>query len=366
MQAKMSIDAARNAIVTYRGRKAVQAESQSLRVTATCEGGHIAEITHKASGVNPLWTPPWPSLEPSIYDAAIYPEYGDTAESGLLAGLMGHSICLDTYGGPSPDEAAAGMPIHGEGPTARYNAEGDNDSFSLRTILPIAQIQFERTVRLATGGAVVVFSETVTNLGASDRPIAWTQHVTLGPPFLARGATQFRASVTKSKVIDFEFGGEQKTGAEFNWPLCPKKDGGVSDLRVYPNETVSGGFTTHLADPSSEHSFFATWSPATKIAFGYVWKRADFPWMCRWEENHLRTGKPWNGATMTCGMEFGVSPVIESRREMVERKSLWGVPAFRWLPAKSSLSASYCAFIMPADSIPESVVWDGHESVQFN
>ena len=32
-----------------------------LRVTVLEEGGHIAEILDKRSGINPLWTPPWPS-----------------------------------------------------------------------------------------------------------------------------------------------------------------------------------------------------------------------------------------------------------------------------------------------------------------
>jgi hypothetical protein len=366
MQAKMSIEASQNAFVLYKGRKSVRAESDNLRVTATTEGGHIAEITHKKTGVNPLWTPPWPSIEPSAYDPAAHaPVYGDTAESPLLAGLMGHSICLDTYGGPSPEEAAAGMPIHGEGPTAHYDADGAGDSISLSATLPLAQVRFERRIRLVPGGSVVSFSESVSNLSACDRPIAWTQHVTLGPPFLAGGATQFRASVTRSKVIDSEFGGQQKTGAEFAWPMCPKKDGSVSDLRVYPADAASGGFTTHLVDPVRDHGFFLAWSPAAKIAFGYVWKRADFPWMCRWEENHLREGAPWNSRTMTCGMEFGISPTIESRRDMVQRNSLWGVPSYRWLPANTTISASYCAFIIPAESVPESAIWDGHESVQL-
>jgi hypothetical protein len=329
------------------------------------EGAHVAEITHKATGVNPLWTPPWPSIEPSLYDAASHPEYGENAESHILAGLMGHNICLDTYGGPSSEEAAAGMPIHGEGPTAKYRESGTRDSISLNATLPMAQIRFERSIRLAPNGAVICFSESVSNLSASDRPIAWTQHVTLGPPFLAKGETQFRASVTQSKVIDSEFGGEQQTGAEFLWPLCPTKGGGVIDLRVYPDAAVSGGFTTHLVDPTHDHAFFLAWSPSAKIVFGYAWKRADFPWMCRWEENHLRTGAPWNGKTMTCALEFGVSPVIESRREMVQRGYLWGVPAYRWLPAKTRINAEYCAFIMAAESAPESAVWDGYESIQL-
>ena len=329
------------------------------------EGAHIAEIMHKESGVTPLWTPPWPSIEPSLYDAASHPEYGGTAESHLLAGIMGHNICLDTYGGPSGEEAAVGMPIHGEAPTAQYLENGTGDSISLTGMLPMAQICFERSIRLAANGSVICFSESVENISASDRPIAWTQHVTLGPPFLAKGETQFRASVTRSKVTDSEFGGDQQTGAEFSWPLCPKKGGGVMDLRVFSDAAVSGGFTTHMVDPTRDHAFFLAWSPRAKVVFGYAWKRADFPWMCRWEENHLRTGAPWNGKTMTCAMEFGVSPEIESRRAMVQRGSLWDVPAYRWLPARTRISADYCAFIMSAESVPESAVWDGHESVQL-
>ena len=44
----------------YRGRRAAAIENNDLRVTVLEEGGHIAEILHKASGVNPLWTPGWP------------------------------------------------------------------------------------------------------------------------------------------------------------------------------------------------------------------------------------------------------------------------------------------------------------------
>jgi len=343
----------------------VRLESKSISITATLEGAHIAEITDKVTSVNPLWTPPWPSIEPSLYDPASHPEYGDSAESHLLAGLMGHNVCLDTYGGPSAEEATAGMPIHGEAPTAKYQENGPAESISLSTTLPIAEISFERNIRLADNGMVICFSESVSNLSSSDRPIAWTQHVTLGPPFLTKGETQFRAAVTRSKVIDSEFGGKQQTGAEFLWPLCPKKGGGVIDLELYPDEAESGGFTTHMVDPIRDHAFFLAWSPRAKIVFGYAWKRADFPWMCRWEENHLRKGAPWNGKTTTCAMEFGVSPTIESRREMVQRGALWGVPAYRWLPAKSCISADYCAFILPAESVPESALWDGHESVRL-
>jgi hypothetical protein len=353
--------------VNFRNRRAVQAENETLRVTATLEGGHVAEILHKPTGVNPLWIPHWESMEPSCYDPARHPEYGAVGEARLLAGIMGHNLCLDTFGMPSEAEVAAGMPVHGEAPVALYKASSDGQSIILESVFEKAQIGFRR--RIDTGGSVVRFTETLENLSPSDRPIAWTQHVTLGPPFLEPGVTRFQVSATQSKVIETEFNddlGPQRKGAEFLWPFCPLKDGTTSDLRVYTSEKVSGGFTAHLMDPAREQAFFLAWSPVTKLLFGYIWKREDFPWLGRWEENHLRTAAPWNGQGLTCGMEFGVSPLLESRRKMVERGQLFGVPACRWLPARERITAEYCAFAVVSDSLPEAVTWDGAHSVRFH
>jgi hypothetical protein len=50
-------------------------------------------------------------------------------------------------------------------------------------------------------------------------------------------------------------------------------------------------------------------------------------------------------------MEFGVSPIPESRRAMIDRGSLFGVPAYRWLPAKGRLTAEYRAVLEPATAV---------------
>ena len=47
-----------------------------MRVTILVEGGHIAEILDKRSGINPLWTPHWDSIEPSTFDASRHASYG--------------------------------------------------------------------------------------------------------------------------------------------------------------------------------------------------------------------------------------------------------------------------------------------------
>ena len=63
------------AMLKYRGRRAVAIENDRVRVTVLEGGGHIAEVLDKRTGVNPLWTPPWPSIEPEAYDPAHHPEY---------------------------------------------------------------------------------------------------------------------------------------------------------------------------------------------------------------------------------------------------------------------------------------------------
>ena len=330
--------------IAYRNRRASQIENDQVRVTVFVEGGHIAEILCKQTGVNPLWTPPWTSIEPSTWDRAKHKDYGDDAESRLLAGISGQNLCLDIFGGPSAEEEAAGLGVHGEGSIVAYALESDGERMTQRARFPLAHLDFERV--LALDGARVIITETVTNLLAVDRPVGWTQHVTLGPPFVAPGATLFTATATKSKVIESDFTdgkGYQETGADFEWPMVPHKNGGSVDLRLYPDLPVSAGYTAHLMDQAKDVANFEAWHPSSKTWLRYEWQCSDFPWLGIWEENCARTQAPWNGKTITRGMEFGVSPMPESRRQMIERGSLFGVPSFRWLPAKSTVTVTYSA-----------------------
>src|SRR3954463_16277223 len=119
----------------YRGRRAAIVENADLRVTVLEEGGHIAEMFDKRSGINPLWTPPWPSIEPSTYVAERHPEYGSGPDAKLLAGIMGHNLCVDIFGGPSREESAAGLTPHGEASVVRYELDVTTDALSMRALL---------------------------------------------------------------------------------------------------------------------------------------------------------------------------------------------------------------------------------------
>jgi hypothetical protein len=353
--------AVHNARGMFRKRRAVAIENAELRLTALVEGGHIAEVFDKRSGLNPLWTPPWPSIEPSTFNSSTHREYGADIDAKLLAGIMGHNLCLDIFGAPTDEEAAAGLTPHGEASVASYDIDtaASGDALTMRADLPLAQIVVER--RIALHERTVRICETITNLAGVDRPIGWTQHVTLGPPFLEKGVTRFEASATKSKTYESAFGAADylRAGAEFNWPQAPRIRAGTSDLRCLAEISSSSAYTAHLMDSRDKHAFFVAFSPTHRLAFGYVWRRDDFPWLGIWEENHSRSSAPWNGKTLARGMEFGVSPFPESRRAMVDRRTLFDVPTYRWLPARGRLDVEYWVIVSGAQRTPEALEWPG-------
>jgi len=81
---------------------------------------------------------------------------------------MGHTLCLDLFGGPSPEEAVAGFTVHGEASVDRHAITESSGQLLQRLTLPMAQLKFERSVQLH--GQYVRIREVVENLSAMNRP----------------------------------------------------------------------------------------------------------------------------------------------------------------------------------------------------
>jgi hypothetical protein len=343
--------------VSFKGRRAVRIENEFLRVTVLKEGGHIAEVFDKRAGVSPLWIPHWTSLEPSAFAREQSDQFGNGTDAKLLAGIMGHNLCLDIFGGPSREETLAGLTVHGEASVDPYEVSEASGALVMQLRLRLAQLKFTRSVQLHENQLRI--QEEVENLGAIDRPLGWTQHVTLGPPFLDPGTTQFRASLTRSMVSasDPGFNSYLSPGKEFTWPMAPLSGGGVADLQQMKGTSPASGYTAHVADPQRDHAYWVAFAPQFRLAFGYIWKRTDFPWLGIWEENCSRKASPWLGREVTRGMEFGVSPFPETRREMVERNRLLDVPTYGWIPARGRLTAEYWISSQVTEAVPETLEW---------
>ncbi len=344
--------------MSYAHRRTAVLENDKLRLTLLPGGGHIAAVQLKPDGISPLWDPPWETIEPTQYNAERHSEYGPPVEGGLLSGIVGHNLCFDFFGGPSEEEHAAGLYVHGEASFVDWDVAVSGGEMVAKANLPIAQMRFERRLRLAPGSQIVRVTETAENLSGVDRPVGWTQHVTLGPPFLEKGKTIVNMSATASKVFEGDFSpgfDRLVAGAEFQWPYAPAIGGGYSDLRLAADAEASGAYTTQLMNPSLEDAWFAAFSPSAKTLFGYVWKRSDFPWVGIWEENFGRAHSPWRSRTLTRGIEFSASPIPETRRAMVDRGRTFGQPGFRWMPASSAAVVEYALFLAQAEAPAETV-----------
>jgi len=349
--------------VKFEGRKGWKIANDKLEVIVLEGGGHIvsAKLLEKGSPeINPYWIPHWKSMEPSDFKPEKHGHiYGDNHEGILLAGIMGHNICLDFFGVPSKAEfAKGGITVHGEGPIVDWKvtkkwANENEVGLAYGAELPKAQLHIERTVILKKGEPVFHVREKLTNRGHFDRPFGWCQHVTFGAPFVKGGVTLFDTPAMRSTVAPFKFHEKMryKMGEEFRWPFVPGSDGKTKNWRIAASETVSSDFTVHLMDPNMKYAYFTAANPEKRLMVGYVWERKDFPWLANWEENHARTHKPWKGKGTTRGMEFSNTPLVFTRRSTVEQGELFDTPTYAWIEAGQTITTQYIAFLkkIPSD-----------------
>lgn len=332
------------------GRAGLRLRAGWGHVSVLLGGGHVCELTTNSHpGINPLWRPVWTTIDPGEYHPERdHPTYGPPPDGRLLAGIVGHSISFDHFGPPSPEETAAGLSTHGEAPVSRWQLQRQfDDGIEYGTTLPVAQIDFHRTLRLGRDHLVIYCEETAENLSAVDRPICWNQHVTIGPPFLECGATLVDMPATQARVIDASYSDELllEPDAAFEWPLAPMQPGAMHDLRTTPEGRYSR-YTMQLLDPALQIAWTAIANPAQQLLLLYVFRRADFPWVGNWEERFHRTYSPWDGKTFCRGIEFSTTPWAIPRRETISAGPVFSERTWRWLPAQSRRSVRYITALL--------------------
>ncbi len=338
----------------FRGRKGWELDNGTLKLVMLQGGGHLASLVHGGCpGVNPLWVPVWKTIEPWSYRPADASRYA----ARLLAAISGHNLCLGWFGGPSSAEGKAGMDCHGEAPVARWRLRKKTITARAVTLvtecdLPVASMRLTRTVKLSKGASCIHIKEDIVSLSRRDLPFTMCEHVTFGPPFLAKGVTLFDMPATEGHTFPGEFSKFQrmKPNAAFRWPKAPGSKGKKVDLRTL-DKTIrkNSDFSSQLIDPAREDAWFSAVNPEKGLMVAYVWKREDFPWVGNWEENYEHGAKPWAGKSLTRGMEFGNTPFPEGLRPAVDRGTFHGRPTFQWLPARGRVTMNYDILALPVD-----------------
>jgi hypothetical protein len=344
--------------ILWHGRKAYVLKNDSVQLVTLTGGGHIAEFrfvdASPFSHLNPLWVPPWKTMEPYKYREKVHSRtYGSLLEGKLLSGIAGHNICLDYFGPPTQAEVRQGLSQHGEAPMVKWRkthsrTDRQKTSLTLSTHLPAAGLSFSRTLQMRGSAPVVYVTETVTNENRKDHFFHWVQHVTLGPPFISARDSRVALPGTKGMTFPHTYSGNTSllaTERSFRWPLAPGLKGGTFDLQRTLHRAGTGIVVGVLLDPRSTLGYVAAVNLRYGLLIGYCFNRNDFPWVAVWEENRAIAGPPWKKRTETRGLEFGTTALPVTRHENVSMGSLYGVPTFASVPARGRKTVRYLAFL---------------------
>ena len=321
----------------FENRDALAVENDKVELLIFPKGGAFASLTLKddVAKMNAMWNP-YAGARAANQPA----RFGDST---------GHFLCVDGFGGTSKEEAAAGFQGHGEAHRLDWEKtsagrEGNGTQVSFRVTLPKVQEVLTRKVSLLDGEQVIAVDSELESLLAFDRPVNWAEHATIGSPFLSPGVTVVDASVGRCQTRPRETptgrrpDGNRLVGAqEFTYPNAPTKAGGTTNLRAVPAEPNSMDHTGCAFDPARKHVFVTAIRKDKGLVFGYLLRREEYPWLQEW----MNYTHPQNLAR---GLEFGTQPYDLPRRVVVDMNNLFGVPTYRWLPAKSKISTRFLMF----------------------
>ena len=351
---------------TFRGRRAIRLQSDSLQVVTTTGCGHLASLRIPDVDVNPLWEPPWPGIEPEDYDPDKHLDVYGPGEGRLLASLAGHSLCLNHFGDLTEAEEEAQSYYHGEAsnlPWTVFEQQADATAARLEygLELPDAQLRFRRTLRIRPGESTLYISERTTSLKRADAPFCCQQHVTLGPPFVEGGVSRLDLPARRGQTHPAAIGSTDPLAADqpYTWPNAPLQAGGTLDLRLYPREHCTYVATT-LSEPDDGHGFTAVSNPRLGLLLIYIFPPEIFPWTSLWIEHEASDFPPYNGKTTTWGVEFGSVAQPVKLMETLTAGPLLGTPRFGTIPARHTIEVNYQAQLL---KIPPD--WQGVERIQY-
>jgi hypothetical protein len=307
--------------IQWKGRDAIRLSNGTVELTSLTAGGHLAAFRLLDPDGSPLqnvlWEAPWTTYDPEpLWSEEMSRLYGPPQTGRFLAGFTGHALCLNYFGDPPAEMAAAGVGLHGEAASVRWSA---NPSANMERAhcqfvakLPIAGLTFERDIRLGIGQSVAYIEEAVTNNRDIEHRFDWVQHVTFGKPFLQEEVSTLVTSAQAGMTSPFGYEGHSllQSNRYFSWPHVQSElSSSPVDLRRPFTEKGRGLLAGVKLDPRLEIEYLLAINWKLRIGVGYCFRRCDFPWMAIWEENCARQDAPWNGSTQARGMEFGTTPL---------------------------------------------------------
>lgn len=261
---------------TWRGRRCVSLENQTLRVVICVDKGcDILEFTHKPTDTECLHQTPAGLTRPADAFSSPLPEgaFRDHFPGGWYVMLPN---------GPEPcKHRGATYGFHGEATLLAWDAtilddHPDRISLACHVRLRRTPLLIQRRFTLERDGATLTLDEQITNESPGPLEVLWGHHPTFGEPLVEDGARIFLPRDAR-----LSSGGQSK------------------DLSVVA-DTVVQDFVR--ADGVSA-GWCALFNPRREVGFALRWDESLFPMLGIWRLLGGGPDYPWYGARRMIALE---------------------------------------------------------------
>lgn len=261
------------------------------------KGADILSITDRATGVNPLWRSRWGHHQLRTAQMS-----ADTTTAWLVSCVGGWNFLFP--GGGAESVVQGGLqPMHGEASITSWDVVDHDGADSagpwvrLSTHLSRSPFALERTVRLVGESGELEVIDRAVNEGGEPFPTAWTQHPTLGPPFLD-GSCVIETNAATIEPDD-----------AYDLPHIPMAIGdrrSWSEARGIVGRVPSRGEARqllsylHFEEPES---WYRVVNESSGLAFSVNWLTSDYPHAWFFQEMDATGGWPWFSNTFIMAIE---------------------------------------------------------------
>lgn len=266
------------------------------------------------------------------------------------APFHGHFLCLGRWGEPTEGEMKMGMPHNGQIGNSKWRiVSSTSTKAALQATSELDYMVLNRTVELAPSTAVVKITDCVKSTATVGRLCNIVQHATVGPPFLNE-LTTIESNAADGFMQHLCHQNPERWS--YHWPVALADTLGHNIDLTNSSEPTSYVSTHLMAD---DVAWIAAASPETRLLLGYIWRRADYPWLNLWHQR--QEGKLW-----AKGMEFGTAGVGGSYQQLLATDSRFrGQKSFFYLDAGETVEKTFICFLL---NIPHN--YRGVDSLQLS
>jgi len=299
----------------------VSIQNETCSLTLDLNGGAITDFHLASNKINPL---------SFAFSKDQMPENNKEG-----APYQGHFLCLGRWGEPSVGEITAGLPNHGEIANIIWNeVESNQDTIlEMQTSGKREGLSIERKIVLDKHNAIFMVKENVMNVNSLGRLFSMVQHPTLAAPFLDN-----QIIVNSNASIGFD---QQDYQDIANHTIQWHNDSIAWDNSTRRNHFIDRTdiVRSFQVDANSSYGWITAYSPSSNILIGYIWPRADYPWVHIWENVK-------DGNLIYMGLEFGDTAIHQPFNEILKTAvNLFGESTVGFIDAGETIEKKYISFI---------------------